>query len=805
VPPSAVLSKYQGESERAVRRLFTAARARTDRPTVIFFDEADSLAPSRSGFDDLQARRMLAEVLVQLSALDDPASSADASARPELPCDDSRACGPTRVSRCSSSKLGNCNEGVQGSFRRRDMHDEPIDGKDGGHLTSYCGRSTVPKSILRGSKRARCSNADDSRRPVRDSHPSHRSSHMNLGDSNLPKKHLEDSKHSSSVCESRYLSGCTYNGSMTSRTNDVPLPVSAPPLPPRQPVVVVAATNLVNDLDPAFLRRFTSRVLVDSPPNEDRALLLAHFLSGLAHSLIDAHFQCLATATDGWSGSDLKCLARHAAMQPLRRLFRSISRDDCSNLSDKSRFNNSTTATTAKAAAALSTASSNGGLATGIIVIPSDFVDAYAALAPTISGSFEVSTVHSLAEALEAIPCPINTFSSSSNSIGTPAVVSNNGEVDSYYSKCDHTSINSTKTCHENACGVKTTKTAKSYEANSATMVTSLHSSSREKSTLDSNPEFAQTDTLSMKHYVAHHQPIFPSKDYTTIEDSKLASTIDERVPTLDLSATENAEGSPNVSTVAAQAALKVLNVGNALVDDVAVTLTTEVTSMAAVSVQGAAKLADAGSASPDATDVTVGSVLGVLSNHDEIDLISYDAKCTVQSPTKKSRTLSLSSPRSTLLPQQLPEHTVCQSTSTRHIVMDSMSKTPHTSSASLLPEVETRPLLVSGGCTPPSPSKEKLESKAMAESPATKMPPPPAKPPKLRKSDASNRGIASPCLTISTPVDSKESQRCALPPKTKEAPNSSDVLATLPAAASAYSSLPLPGQRRPWIPPKPT
>ncbi len=41
-----IINKYVGESERAVREVFQ--RARNSAPCVIFFDEIDSICPSRS-------------------------------------------------------------------------------------------------------------------------------------------------------------------------------------------------------------------------------------------------------------------------------------------------------------------------------------------------------------------------------------------------------------------------------------------------------------------------------------------------------------------------------------------------------------------------------------------------------------------------------------------------------------------------------------------------------------------------------------------------------------------------------------
>jgi ribosome biogenesis ATPase len=45
-----LLNKYVGESERAIRQLFS--RARAAKPCVVFFDELDALAPRRGGGGD---------------------------------------------------------------------------------------------------------------------------------------------------------------------------------------------------------------------------------------------------------------------------------------------------------------------------------------------------------------------------------------------------------------------------------------------------------------------------------------------------------------------------------------------------------------------------------------------------------------------------------------------------------------------------------------------------------------------------------------------------------------------------------
>ena len=49
-----LMNKYVGESERAVRTLFS--RARHSQPVVVFFDELDALTPRRGGADGAEVR-----------------------------------------------------------------------------------------------------------------------------------------------------------------------------------------------------------------------------------------------------------------------------------------------------------------------------------------------------------------------------------------------------------------------------------------------------------------------------------------------------------------------------------------------------------------------------------------------------------------------------------------------------------------------------------------------------------------------------------------------------------------------------
>ncbi|TMW60205.1 hypothetical protein Poli38472_000247 [Pythium oligandrum] len=90
-----------------------------------------------------------------------------------------------------------------------------------------------------------------------------------------------------------------------SKTNDV--------------VFVLAASNLPWELDAAMLRRLEKRVLVDLPSPEARhslfsSLLKPYISGGFA-------FEPAVTRTDGYSGADIKLVAKEACMAPVRRLM----------------------------------------------------------------------------------------------------------------------------------------------------------------------------------------------------------------------------------------------------------------------------------------------------------------------------------------------------------------------------------------------------------------------------------------------------------------------------------------------------
>jgi len=66
-----MLSKWVGESEKAVRKIFE--KARQTSPTIIFFDELDAIAPRRgaAGSDSHVTERVVNQLLTEMDGLQD--------------------------------------------------------------------------------------------------------------------------------------------------------------------------------------------------------------------------------------------------------------------------------------------------------------------------------------------------------------------------------------------------------------------------------------------------------------------------------------------------------------------------------------------------------------------------------------------------------------------------------------------------------------------------------------------------------------------------------------------------------------
>ena len=75
-------------------------------------------------------------------------------------------------------------------------------------------------------------------------------------------------------------------------------------------LVIVAATNRICDIDEALLRRFDRMVKVELPNHSARREILRNCLVEISHVLTGDELVELANKTEGWSGGDLKLLAR---------------------------------------------------------------------------------------------------------------------------------------------------------------------------------------------------------------------------------------------------------------------------------------------------------------------------------------------------------------------------------------------------------------------------------------------------------------------------------------------------------------
>lgn len=71
-------------------------------------------------------------------------------------------------------------------------------------------------------------------------------------------------------------------------------------------VVVLAATNRLEDLDEAAMRRFESKVYVGAPGPVTRVAMLGRYLQGLDSELGEEDLLRVAEMAKGWSGSDIE-------------------------------------------------------------------------------------------------------------------------------------------------------------------------------------------------------------------------------------------------------------------------------------------------------------------------------------------------------------------------------------------------------------------------------------------------------------------------------------------------------------------
>lgn len=87
---------------------------------------------------------------------------------------------------------------------------------------------------------------------------------------------------------------------------------------PNEKVILVAATNLPNQLDPAILRRFPLKIYVRLPDLKTRMELLEKLLAKANNPLTRTEMKEVAELTQGFSASDIATLTRDASLGPTR-------------------------------------------------------------------------------------------------------------------------------------------------------------------------------------------------------------------------------------------------------------------------------------------------------------------------------------------------------------------------------------------------------------------------------------------------------------------------------------------------------
>lgn len=84
-------------------------------------------------------------------------------------------------------------------------------------------------------------------------------------------------------------------------------------------ILVLGATNVPWELDPAMRRRFEKRIYIPLPDADARRTMLKIHLGDTPNAMDEDTFTEIAEKTEGCSGSDISVLVREALMEPLRK------------------------------------------------------------------------------------------------------------------------------------------------------------------------------------------------------------------------------------------------------------------------------------------------------------------------------------------------------------------------------------------------------------------------------------------------------------------------------------------------------
>ncbi|KAG0251795.1 hypothetical protein BG011_007368 [Mortierella polycephala] len=86
-------------------------------------------------------------------------------------------------------------------------------------------------------------------------------------------------------------------------------------------IVVIAATNRPNSVDPALRRpgRFDREIRMEVPKEVDRARIVKGLIKDMPHTLTESEINKLARMTNGFVGADLEALCRESALSAVHR------------------------------------------------------------------------------------------------------------------------------------------------------------------------------------------------------------------------------------------------------------------------------------------------------------------------------------------------------------------------------------------------------------------------------------------------------------------------------------------------------
>lgn len=84
-------------------------------------------------------------------------------------------------------------------------------------------------------------------------------------------------------------------------------------------ILVLGATNIPWDLDPAVRRRFQKKIYISLPELEGRYRMFELNVGSTPNNLTEEDLNELAEVTDGYSGSDIATLTQEAIYEPLRK------------------------------------------------------------------------------------------------------------------------------------------------------------------------------------------------------------------------------------------------------------------------------------------------------------------------------------------------------------------------------------------------------------------------------------------------------------------------------------------------------